>query len=249
VVLEGLVIVDGPDPINRGEDAAVALDDPVEGGARFLVALVTDVQQDGNKFYTEILATEFSADGLCIAGPKALSDYDDCSSYSYHCGTDQYVPSVAMSWDARVRVGWIAESIAIILGEPRGFSGSGTIVLADFDFDVDPEMWPYLLHSQKLYDHEPSVGTSDESADTEAVTWTREWSDAVGSPYGLLYGPVPFGGRAAIRACTDDDSICDRRVEQAPFETIRNGDAFGVALSGRVVRARRGWKARGRVGG
>jgi hypothetical protein len=87
VVLEGLVIVDGSDAINRGQDAAVALDDPVDGGARFLVAWVTDIQISGRDSYTEILATGFSADGLCIAGPKALADYQRCS-FPYNCGTD-----------------------------------------------------------------------------------------------------------------------------------------------------------------
>jgi hypothetical protein len=230
VVLEGLVIVDGPDPINRGEDAAVALDDPVEGGARFLVALVTDVQRSGNNYYTEILATEFSADGVCIAGPKALSDYDDCPEEG--CDTEHYLPSVSMSWDARVRVGWIGGSLAH-LSAPRGGPWlPGSLLLADFGFDDDPGTWPELLPpSQELHDHEPSVGSSDASANFEAVTWTREWSTAIGSPYGLLYGRVPFGGRAAIRACPDEyDPICERRVGQAPFETIRNGGACAVAL-------------------
>ncbi len=55
VVLEGPVVEPGSTPRERGHDAAVALDDPATGGARFLVAWVTDLSVTGLDSYDDIL--------------------------------------------------------------------------------------------------------------------------------------------------------------------------------------------------
>lgn len=169
VVLEGLVVADGAGEVSRGQDAAVAIDDPAVGEARFIVTWVTDLMLGDNIWYDEVLAVGFTADGTCIRDPEAMSNEDPSCPPPYFCTLTHYHPSVAMSTDHRVRIGCVENLVIAIAGE-RGLNKPGALLLADFDFDAPN--WPIFLSPyESNLEHDPSVGVSDAIADVTAVGW------------------------------------------------------------------------------
>ncbi len=138
-VLEGPVVAGGAGAVSRGQDPAVAIDDPAVGGARFIVTWVTDLMEGTRIWYDEVLAVGFTADGICIRDPEIMSNENPTCPLTYNCTLSHYHPSVAMSTDHRVRIGTV-ENMVVLTAGGRDPGLPGTLLLADFDFNTPS--WP-----------------------------------------------------------------------------------------------------------
>ena len=224
IVLQGFVNPSTTTPYGRGQNAAVAIDDPVDNDpARFIVIWQTDFFRNstsGVPTYNLVAASGFAADGDCVAGPKILSKV--FINDSPVLDNASLVPSVAMSSDARVRVGWLLRLFAAVAenSPPEHSTSDGTIRVVDFDFDDTPSTWPTICACTDefggLGHMSPSVGTSNVGASAEKIAWA-------GGDYdegGLFHADDIDVDQTFLRACyfnndpDPDVSVCGARSSQ-----------------------------------
>ncbi len=138
IVIEGIVHRPSTNPADdhqgwtRGLNAGVAIDDPGEGLARFLVGWESDTTEvplgpPESLISIAVLANRFEADGECITwgtfppndvcGPKTLSTHHGSAGVN----SWNFSLSMAMSSDATVRAAWVGHSIEGFFAESTSF--------------------------------------------------------------------------------------------------------------------------------
>ncbi|RIK68032.1 MAG: hypothetical protein DCC65_04165 [Planctomycetota bacterium] len=152
----------------------------VDGCGRFVVAWDQETFRQYNNL--DVVTLQYEADGTPLAlGPKAVGVDQQAGDLVLH-----ERPSVAMSFDGLVRIGWLGTSMDTHYRDPTAFT-------TEFEFgDVPPEVSvppdsqvpgyppdPYGIH------HEPSVGMSDDGGRTayvvtgssfpNGVNWAVNW--------------------------------------------------------------------------
>ncbi|HKQ48944.1 MAG TPA: hypothetical protein VJZ71_12810 [Phycisphaerae bacterium] len=190
----------------KGLSPSIAVDDQ----SRFLAAWETPTTaMPPTSDYNEIIVLGFSfASGFsCQRGPQPVSDYVS-TGHNFH-----NLPSVAMSSDARVRVGWTGGRWTSTITDP-------TVLLADFGYDDNPATWPMVLPPAPpgRGDFQASVGLSDATTDADVVGWSnRQALD------GLFYDA---GSETEIRSCS---TYCSARTQQwQPCVAMRDDGHFVI---------------------
>ncbi|RIK62030.1 MAG: hypothetical protein DCC65_18005 [Planctomycetota bacterium] len=151
----------------------------VDGCGRFVVAWGQETFREFNDL--DVVTLQYEADGTPLSmGPKAVGVDQQAGAQIFH-----ERPSVAMSFDGLVRIGWLGSSKDTHYRDPTAFT-------TEFAFgDVPPEVGvpldsqvpgyppdPFGIH------HEPSVGMS-ESGGRLAYVVTQTFSS---NPNGVIWG-------------------------------------------------------------
>jgi hypothetical protein len=153
------------------------------GSGQFLVGWETE--RYGVYNLSDIELRRYLADGTPIAPVGNLAD--QITREGYH-----HAPSVAVSRQGKVRVGWWAQRRT----EPGIISFAPILLWDDFDFglfDLDPQ-----ASAVGNEDYYPSAGTSD--ADLAALAWTRVLNATV-AEWGLLWTFDDYDNAHVMREC------------------------------------------------
>lgn len=229
-VLEGPAF-GGSGGLATGMDATVAVDQPDEGPARFLVgwrnnSTVLDDPYSGNRIYL----SRFLIDGTCIEdeedfGPQYISEI--YTGPTAMCNTRHFSPSLAMSRDGFVVVTWLSRVNCPVLTLET--NSPGTLLAAGLMFDESPMMWPRITapnSNQNRYG--PSAGVSDDNIETSGIVWSQK-DQSNSESNGLVYVVFPPNDLNHVEECTD---YCWARVLQwTPCLSMRDDGHFAICWS------------------
>jgi len=150
---------------NLSSSSAVGMDDL----DRFIVSF--ELPRVSSLAGPDIFVQRFASDGLTIGNAAPLSVTNGNQDIHFQ-------PSIAMSRDSQVRVGWFGFQFSVI-------HMPDTVLVSDFDFDL-LDINPVRPPDIGVGEWDPSVGVSSAASSVRSVTWTRN-SPTV-PPIGLLYG-------------------------------------------------------------
>ncbi|QOJ04323.1 MAG: hypothetical protein HRU71_12865 [Planctomycetia bacterium] len=229
-VLEGPAF-GGSGGLATGMDATVAVDQPEEGPARFLVGWRNNITTlSGTYAGNRIYLSRFQIDGTCIEdeedfGPQYVSEI--YTGPTAQCSTWHFAPSLAMSRDGFVLVTWLSQvgcsAFTTALNAP------GTLHAAALLFDDSPSTWPRITApnaNQNRYG--PSAGVSDGVTETAGVSWSQQ-NQTSSANNGLVFTVAPINALNHVEACSD---FCWARVLQwTPCMAMRDDGYFAICWS------------------